>query len=121
MGLVLRIEKRKLSLTVRSIFDLAESGKTIVYVPGIVFVEILYLSEKKKISITLHDVAEYLKLYPSYKEYPMNFDVIQSAGQITDIRELHDRLIAGTARLLNLTLITNDPIIQLSSFVKTVW
>jgi predicted nucleic acid-binding protein len=52
---------------------------------------------------------------------PMNLDVIHSAAQITDIPELHDRLIAGTARFLNLELITNDPVIQVSHFVKTVW
>ena len=51
----------------------------------------------------------------------MSLAVIKASEQITDIRELHDRLIAGTARLLDLELITNDPAIQESSFVKTVW
>jgi predicted nucleic acid-binding protein len=51
----------------------------------------------------------------------MSFAVVQSAAQITDIRELHDRLIAGTARLLDLDLITNDPTIQASDLVRTVW
>ncbi len=51
----------------------------------------------------------------------MSLAVIQSAAQITDIGELHDRLIAGTARLLDLDLITNDPVIQASAFVKTIW
>ncbi|MFQ6120855.1 MAG: PIN domain-containing protein, partial [Methanosarcinales archaeon] len=89
--------------------------------PAMVFAEILYLSEKQRISISLSEVADYLKKHPYYKEYPMSFAVIQSAAQITDIRELHDRLIAGTARLLNLDLITNDPIIQASAFVRTIW
>jgi predicted nucleic acid-binding protein len=62
-----------------------------------------------------------MKRYQNYKEYPMSFVVIQSAAQITDIQELHDRLIAGTARSLDLDLITNDPIIQVSTFVRTVW
>jgi predicted nucleic acid-binding protein len=51
----------------------------------------------------------------------MSFDVICAAAQITDIPELHDRIIAGTARLLNLELITNDPVIRASQFVKSVW
>jgi len=37
------------------------------------------------------------------------------------VRELHDRLIAGVARLLSLQLITNDLSIQASSFVRTLW
>ena len=121
MGLVLRIERRKLGQTAKSIFDSVESGNAIVYVPAMVIAEILYLSEKRRIGISLSEVGDYLKKYPNYKEYPMSFAVIQSAAQINDIGELHDRLIAGTARLLNLALITNDPIIQASAFVKTVW
>jgi hypothetical protein len=39
---------------------------------------------------------------------------------MADIPEPHGRLIAGTARLLNLKLITNDPVIQASHLVKTV-
>jgi len=65
--------------------------------------------------------SEYLKQFPRYREAAMNLAAIQSAAQITDIPELHDRLIAGTARRLGLALITNDPAIQASSFVKTIW
>ena len=121
MGLVLRIEQRKLGPTAKPVFDSVESGNATVYVPALVFAEILYLSEKQRIHLSLHGVSDYLKQFPNCKVVPMDFSVIQSSAQIVDIRELHDRLIAGTARLLNLDLITNDPIIQASVFVKTVW
>lgn len=121
VGLILRIERRRLGPTSKSVFDAVESGNATVYVPTLVFAEILYLSEKQRIGISLPVVADYLKQYPNYKEYPMSLAVTQSAAQIADIRELHDRLIAGTARFLNLDLITNDPIIQASTFVRTVW
>ena len=71
--------------------------------------------------MSLSDLADYLQKYPKYREYSMNLAVVQSAAQITDIGELHDRLIAGTARLLDVALITNDPVIQASAFVKTIW
>ncbi len=86
-----------------------------------VFAEILYLSEKRRIGFSFSAVAEYLKRFPDYREYPMSLSVAQSTSEITDIPELHDRLIAGTARLLNLDLITNDPVIQASTFVRTIW
>ena len=121
MGLVLSIEQRKLGLTAKSIFNSVESGNATVYVPALVFAEILYLSEKQRIGLSLRGVGEYLKQFPNCKAYPMDFAVIQSAAQISDVPELHDRLIAGTARLLNLGLITNDPIIQASAFVRTLW
>jgi predicted nucleic acid-binding protein len=121
MAIVLQMEQRKLSQPVKGIFEAVEEGDTIVYIPAVVFSEILYLSEKHRIEISLHDVAEYLERYPNYKEYPLNFPVIQAAERITDIKELHDRLIAATSLFLNLDIITNDPVIQASRFVNTVW
>ena len=121
MGLVLRLERRRLGPAVRAIFDAAEAGNVTVYVPAMVCAEILYLSEKQKISLAFHDVGDYLHRYPKYQEYPLSFAVIQSAAQMTDIRELHDRLIAATARLLGVALITNDPVLQASAYVETVW
>ena len=121
IGLVLRLERRQLSEKVKSIFDSVESGSTIVYIPVIAFAEILYLSEKGRIHTSIDTVEDYLKKYPNYKEYSLNFAVIQSAAEITDIPELHDRLIAATARHLDRELITNDSIIQASAFVNTVW
>ena len=121
MGLVLRIEQRRLPPPVKAIFDAVESGNATVYVPAMVFAEILYLAEKHRISLSLRAVAEHLEQFQHYREYPMSFAVIQAAAHINDIPELHDRLIAGTARLLHLDLITNDPTIQASTFVRTVW
>lgn len=121
IGLVLRIERRRMGPTAKSIFDSVEAGNATVYVPALVFAEILYLSEKQRIGLSLRAVADYLKQYPNYIEYPLSLAVVQSAAEITDIRELHDRLIAGTARLLNLNLITNDSTVQASTFVRTVW
>ena len=121
MGLVLRIERRRLGPQAKIIFDAVESETATVYVPALVFAEILYLSEKQRISLSLDAVADYLARFPQYKEHPMDLAVVQSAAQITDIPELHDRLIAGTARARGLDLITNDPIAQASAFVKTVW
>ncbi len=47
MGLILRIERRKLGPTAKSILDSVELGNATVYVPALVFAEILYLSERK--------------------------------------------------------------------------
>ncbi len=121
MGLVLRIEKRRLSPLARVIFDAAENGSVLIHIPSMVFAEILYLSEKGRISIALQDVADYLKKHPNFRETPITLEAIQAAAEITDIPELHDRLIAGTTKLLDLELITNDSIIQASAHVRTVW
>lgn len=121
MGLVLRVERRRLGPAAKAIFEALEAGDATVYVPALVFAEVLYLAEKRRISSSLSSVASYLSAFPSCREYPMNYSVVESASSITDIPELHDRLISATGRLLGLQVITNDPIIQSSKFVKTVW
>ena len=47
--------------------------------------------------------------------------IISAASQISDIPELHDRLIAATARNQLCSLLTNDPVIQAFSFLSTIW
>jgi predicted nucleic acid-binding protein len=51
----------------------------------------------------------------------MSVAVVQSAAQIFGMPALPDRLIAGTACLCDVALMTNDPGIQASASVKTVW
>jgi PIN domain nuclease of toxin-antitoxin system len=69
----------------------------------------------------LQDLNKLLQKSPNFRESPLTQTIIETAEQITDIPELHDRLIAATARHLNLELITIDEKIRESEFVKTVW
>lgn len=121
MAVVLRLEKRKLGKVAKSLFESTEAGDTFIYIPSMVFAEIFYLFDKGRIKISLDYMEEYLQQYPYVKEYPLSFSVIQSSQKINDILELHDKLIAGTALSLNLPIITNDPVINASAFVHTVW
>lgn len=121
MALVLHLEKRRSSSIVKSIFDSADRGDVTIHIPAMVFAEILYLSERNRITLTLTDVETHFQTFRSYQESPMSFALVENARQITDIPELHDRLIAATAKSLSLDLLTNDPKIQASKFVDTVW
>src|ERR1700742_893260 len=105
VALVLRLERRKMGVNAAAVFKAMENGSTRIYIPGLVLAEILYLSEKRRITASLASVADYLKQYSNCVEYPMSLEVAESAAQITDIPELHDRLIAATAHLLSLSLI----------------
>lgn len=121
MALVLHLENRKSSQTVGTIFKSADQGKTAIHIPAMAFAEILYLSERRRIRLDLFGVEKHLDRFPAYKVSPMTFEIVRNAGQITDIPELHDRLIAATAYTSSLQLITNDPKIQASTFINTVW
>lgn len=121
MAIVLHLEKRKSGKNVKQILTDAENGNAVVHIPAIVFAEILYLSEKKRIVLTLSDVGNHLSKFPNFRQQELSFEIVNTAETITDIPELHDKLIAATAKHLGFELITNDPKIQNSAFVKTVW
>lgn len=121
MALVLWIEKRKQSPLVKSIFKNIESGKAKLYIPAIVLAEIGYLSERKRIEISLTDIKRVLKNSENIEITPLSAEIIYSAFEIDDIPELHDRLISATARNLRLELITNNKVITDSKFIKTIW
>ena len=91
MGLVLRMEQRKMGARAKFIFESAEADKTIIHIPSFVFAEMLYLYEKRRISVSPNDIATYLATYPNYKEAPLDFAIIQAAAKINDIRERDDR------------------------------
>jgi len=54
----------------------------------------------------------------NYRLEPLGLEILKAASEIKDISELHDRLIAATARYLNIPLITNDAVIIGSNFLK---
>lgn len=121
MALVLRIEQRKLPKDIKNIFEIAEKGDIELYIPSISLAELSYLSEKGRIKTSLKETKEYIESFKTIKVQPLDLNIIESSFEITDIKELHDRLIAGTSKFLKLPLITNDPIIQASNFVTTIW
>jgi predicted nucleic acid-binding protein len=103
-----------------SILKKADEGKNIIVIPAVVIFEIAYLYENKRIPISVTDIEHIISDSINYIQEPLSIEIIKTAFEITDIPELHDRLIAGTARYLDLPLITNDPEILNSSFVKCV-
>ncbi len=100
-------------------FLAADRGENIIMIPAVVLMEVLYLFEKARIKIDLIQTETLLKSR-NYKFEPLSFEILKTASDINDIPELHDRLIAATARHLDIPLITNDPVIIGSRFVKVL-
>jgi predicted nucleic acid-binding protein len=97
----------------------ADKGEGTIIIPAIVLMEILYLFEKNRIDISLFDTEVLLKS-KNYQFEPLSLEILKIASDITDIPELHDRLISATARYLDIPIITNDPLIRQSQFVTTL-
>ena len=124
MAIVLWLEKRKLPQKVMTIFQstLEGSGGIRVWIPAMVLIEIGYLYEKERIEISPSEVLSFVQSAShSFQMRPLDELIILKTFEINDIPELHDRLIAGTALYLNCPILTNDPIIERSRFVKPIW
>lgn len=105
---------------VDSILRRVDEGIDIVIIPSAVIFEIGYLHERKRIPISLVDIQNIVQNSINYVEEELTSGIIKTAFEIKDIPELHDRLIAGTARHLKVPLITNDPVILMSKYVKCI-
>ncbi|GBD97752.1 MAG TPA: PIN domain-containing protein [Nitrospirae bacterium] len=112
--------KKVISDSIDSILKDADKGRNIIIVPSIVLFEIGYLHEKDRIPIALKDIEEIMENSFNYVEEKLSMNIIKTAFEIKGIPELHDRLIAGTAKYLNLPLITNDPVILKTETVECV-
>ncbi len=94
----------------------ADRGEKKIIIPAVVLMEVLYLFEKNRIIVDLIQTENLLKSR-NYQFEPLSLEVLKTASEINDIPKLHDRLIAATARYLNIPLITNDPVVLDSKFV----
>lgn len=121
MALILRLEQRKLPPKVKAIFQKAENEEAKIFIPAIALAELGYLSEKKRIDTNLKFVKRYYSKHKAIIVAPLTEEIVEKSFNINDISELHDRIIAGTAYHKKLKLITNDPNISSSKFVKVVW
>ncbi len=121
MAIVSYLSKRRLPPLVKQVFQSTDVGLCTIFIPAIVAVEVGYLSEKGRIDVSLADLRHHISQYTTYQFQALTFDIVEVCAQITDIPELHDRLIAATAKSLGLPLITDDPLIQRSTFLTTLW
>jgi predicted nucleic acid-binding protein len=117
----LAADDERLSPSAKSVFENADSAKAVVVIPAIVLAESLYLAEKGRIKAKAVEILELVESALNYRLYPLDLSVIQIAWELKKIPEIHDRVIAATAKRLGLELITDDNRIRQSGYVKTLW
>ena len=121
MAVVLWLERRRLPTRVLLAFQQAVARQATVFVPGIVFAEILYLHERGRIQTSVAELNGLIEENANFQELPLSGRIARAAVVIADIPELHDRLIAASGAATGLAVLTNDPVIQASRWVTTLW
>jgi PIN domain nuclease of toxin-antitoxin system len=124
-GLIWYLEDSpRLSSKASNVFDLCGRGEIIIYVPTICLLEIVYLQEKGRIpKRVLEEFKHELEMGGSNLVLvDLTINVIDAIARVprSEVPDLPDRIIAGTALYLNLPLISRDKKIKLSN-IKTIW
>ncbi len=104
----------QLSIRAKAVFQQADNFKDRIFVPCIVFFELLYLIEKKKVVIDFDDFLEMVAYSKNYKLEPLCLPIIENSRKISrsKIADPWDRIIAATSMHLKLPLITRDRVLS---------
>jgi PIN domain nuclease of toxin-antitoxin system len=115
----------KLSQTAMQILDQASQSGQMIYLSAISIVELQYLTERNRIDpLVLMRILQNVRSdTPSIKIADLDVEIGDHLTQIdrTIVPEMPDRIIATTALVLNLPLVTCDHKIQACSAIQTVW
>ena len=101
-------------------FRKAERGEAIIYVPTIALAECIYLVERGRISLDYGELFSKLRIAGNFVDIPLTLEIVEEAARVP-LRELHDRIIVATAKLLGAVLITKDEEIRASGLIETLW
>ena len=102
-------------------FREAEKGEAVICLPTIAAAELLYLFERKGWLDRWHELLRCIEELPCFTFYPFDEGVLRELEGI-GLRELHDRIIVATARVIEAeALITKDREIASSGTVRTLW
>jgi predicted nucleic acid-binding protein len=104
-----------------AILEAADNDKAKIVIPMVVLVEVFYLSKRARISVSLKEVIKLIEQNSNYRIVDLDLRVLMTAEKINSNLDLHDHLIASTAKYLKLPLLTCDSEIIQSKVVQTIW
>lgn len=109
----------RLSSQVRDLLLVAEKGEFEIVIPTIVMAEALAVIERGRSPLAIYDLLARVQGLPTFGVAAFDRDVFREMLSLPKELELHDRVIAATARLYGAKLLSRDQ--ALSQVVEVVW
>jgi len=100
--------------------ELLESNENKFVISVVSLMEILYLSEKRRINIDLIETLNRLELSSLYQIVDLTPEILKIASDVI-FPELHDRLILSTAKWLDIPIISSDEKFKNVEGIKVLW
>lgn len=82
--------------------------------------EVLYLSEKRRIGIDLKETLNRIEHSSLYSIVDLTPDILKVANDLI-FYELHDRLILSTAKWLDISIISSDEKFKQVNGIQVLW
>ena len=111
----------RLSPAADAVFRLIETGNAMLIIPAIVVAELYFLSVKLGSPLPPADLYEALDSVEGVVISPLDRRQLAALQDVLDVPEIHDRLIAAEAFVLDAPIITRDQVLALSQHVATIW
>ena len=113
---------RQLGKTARRLFSDADKGNTVIYIPAVVLWEVWMrvMEGDFRMPMRFDLWCRALDSSPGFAIAPLGWQVVDEGRQFP-FKDPFDCLIAGTATLLGMPLITKDRDIEACDLVETVW
>lgn len=81
-----------------------------------------HLREREKVDFDVKEMFARIEKSSGYLVIvPLDKNILKMLPDIKKVTEIHDKIITATALLYNSVLMTRDPEIVESGYVKTVW
>lgn len=99
----------------------ADAGQHTIYISAITLMEVLYLSQRRRIDVPLQELVKQVAKSPNYAIVPVGQEIVLAAEDVDDVPELHDRILVATAKWLRVPILTGDQVIAKSKHVQSIW
>ena len=114
---------RKLGARAAAHFQAADEGRSLVYVPMAVVMEVSFLQRAGRGGLRVPATIFFNALFanPAFQAYDLSLEQVFAAEDLRINRDPFDALIVAAAQVLGLPLVTRDTEIVASKAVKVIW
>ncbi|MDH7578303.1 MAG: type II toxin-antitoxin system VapC family toxin [Bacillota bacterium] len=110
---------KRLKRRLKELIDNVRSQGGRLLVPTIVLAEAMHIAEKGRVHFDFTEMYRLIKEEPEFEIVSFSPDILEESTQISNIPEIHDRIIVATAKFYQAGILTKDRVIRSSAEVET--
>ena len=99
---------KRLAKRFKDIIDKTRNEGGLLLIPTIVLAESLYLHEKGRVEFDFEKMFRLIEKEPEFEVIGFGVEVFEEVTRLKNIPELHDRIIAATAKFYGAEILTID-------------